>query len=187
MAMLERNARWAIGVVDHDSGTTPVIAYFAKPGLYDDAVRRVRAGGWTRTSAHEFQQARWPVARSGHLHGAVDIYAGHLVRFTTGRASFYAVDPAAGQTRFATGHPTVHTAGPNQQGMPMTPMWLSAARERRALVTVLPYVPPEPDSTPERIMQDLTTAADTRTLWAGLCETRFDIFHPSMRAPETRR
>lgn len=166
-----RDARWLLGVVGHDDGSTAVIAYLAGPDMLDAVTKRLRAGGWERVNAHDWGRGNWPVARAGGLHGAVDVYGGELIRFTTGKASFYAAP--GGDT-----------------GMPMTPMWMSAARERRVLVVTLPDDPDLPEQTgddPEKLHEILTAAAAGRSLWAGLCEVRFDVFHPQMRAPEARR
>ncbi len=143
--------RWIAAVLGHGGGSTPAVVLQPRDqATHDQVAVRLRRGGWTRVSAAEWNRQAWPLAPAG----AVDVVGGVLVRFTTGAASVYAAEDLA-----------------------VTPMWTSAARERRALVALVP-----PDAftdeeyEPEAAGGVLGQLAAARRLHAGLCAVRFDVF-----------
>src|SRR5512142_3434646 len=141
-----------LGVLGHGGGSTPLVA--VQPlddDLHEQIATRLRRGGWRRVSAAEWSRQAWPVAPAG----AVDVVGGQLVRITTGTASLYCADD-----------------------FPLTPMWISAGRERRALVALVPpgtYTEDEA-SAPEPAVDLLGQAAAARRLLAALAVVRFDVF-----------
>lgn len=149
--------RWVLAVVGHDDGSTPVLAVQPRSAdQYDQVATRLRRGGWKRLSAGEWSRRAWPVAPAG----AVDVVGGELVRFTTGTASVYCADD-----------------------VPTTPMWASAARERRALVALVPpgafdaaEARAEAGGSPDIAGTVFAEAAAGRQLYAALATVRFDVF-----------
>jgi hypothetical protein len=118
---------------------------------FEAARVRLARGGWKRVSASEWRRQAFAVAPAG----AIDVVGGDFVRITTGAASFYA---GLEDTRR------------------VTPMWRSAAVERRAFAGLV-----LPGRFDDEFGMDLAgrhdvleLAASQQGLWGALVPVRFD-------------
>ncbi len=153
MPVDESTPTWGLLVLADSRGfSTPlVVVIFRDDEQWNAVTVRANAGGWRRPRLADWQRGAWDLTP----HGAVDVVGKELVRVTTGRASLYAAPPV--QT---------------------TPMWVSAAREKRAVVAFAPPGTLQGEYTgPEEFGQAVAALTADRRLWAGLAPVRFDVFH----------
>lgn len=112
---------------------------------------KLREGGWQRISRRDWSRCVAAVVP----YGAVDVVKHKVVRVAVNStASIFAA--AEVQT---------------------TPMWTSAARERRALVALTPPGAfPQEQYSPDEVGDVLYDVAGSRALLAALVPVRFDVF-----------
>lgn len=141
---------WLLAVLGDGDGSTPLVAIQpATQSMYDDVAIRLRRARFGRITGRDWRAGVWPVSPTS----ALDVVRRDLVRVTTGQASLYRVD--------------TH---------PVTPMWMSAARERRALVALLPVATfDRPPATVDAGLDRLRDLADERQLLGAMAPVRFDL------------
>ena len=140
-------ALWMLGVFGLGNESVPAVGIQPDQQAEHTALAtRLRRGGWKRVYKTDWDTGRWPESHAG----ALDVVDGRLVRLTTGAASVYTGEP-----------------------MELTPMWRSAARERRAVVTLLEPGTLDPAHGPEDL--DALMRSGAHLLAAGTA-VRFDVF-----------
>jgi hypothetical protein len=141
---------WLLGVVGIGDGSTPVVAIQpATEETHRGVLQRFRRAGYGRISTREWDTATWPLSPTS----ALDVVGGDLIRVTTGTASIYTAQPVS-----------------------VTPMWVSAARERRALVGLVPAGSFETEQmTTEEGLAQLGELAGRRVLVGAMAQVRFDM------------
>lgn len=150
---------WLLAVLGDRDGSTPVVGIQpASPDTHAAVATRLRRVGFTRVTGRDWGMALAPIS----LTSALDVVRGDLVRLTTGTASVYTDRPTG-----------------------VTPQWTSAARERRALVALVPpgtYAAGE--WTTDAGLDQLAALATRRELLAGFAAVRFDkpVQRPGVRS-----
>ncbi len=144
-------SRWFVAVVGDNAGTTPFLIIVPKDAAtYEQARGPLRRDGWAHPSLAEWGRGAYTAAPRG----VVDVVKGQIVRVSTGPNRCHLFGSAA-----------------------ITPMWCSAARERRALVVLVPHDSmPEPEYVPEAIGVRLAELAAERLVTAALAKVTFDEF-----------
>lgn len=141
---------WLIAVLGAGDGSTPVVAIQpATDDTYAGVATRFKRAGYGRITRREWESAAWPLSPTS----AVDVVRGDLIRITTGTASIY-----------------------TSTACPVTPMWTSAARERRALVALVPVGEFATDEmTTDEGLSRLAVLAGSRLLLGAMAQVRFDL------------
>lgn len=153
-------ATWVMAVAGIGDGSTAMLAM--QPDDRDQHKQvaiRLRRAAFARIGRYSFERGAWPLSASS----AVDVVHRRVVRVTTGQASLYAAGP-----------------------LEATPMWLSAARERRALVALVPPGTFDPDAavpSADDGLAALSALAAGNGLLGALAVVRFDVFTPGPGAP----
>ncbi|MEV4122882.1 hypothetical protein [Micromonospora sp. NPDC049645] len=160
MTMKSGEPFWLLAVLGDREGSTPVVGIQpGRPEQHEQVAVRLRRVGFRPVTGRDWNMAVAPISPTS----AVDVVRGDLVRITTGAASVY-------------------TDRPN----PVTPQWISAARERRALVVLVPSgTYGDGEWVTEPGLDRLAVLAGRRELLAGLAAVRFDL--PVQRPAGDRR
>ncbi len=142
---------WFTTVIgDRDGTTATLVIVPSDVASRDAAIRPLRRSGWTRVVRPQWIQGAWSHAPDGVL----DLVDTEVVRIGASGANIFA-----------------------RERIPTTPMWRSAARERRALVVLVgPDAFPDRNLTPEQYDERLADLAGAGDVTAGLVTVRFDEY-----------